>query len=147
MGFSTNGAAAILFLAAFMVVGAVVPAAQASFEGVSESMASRENRMLATTNTDVNLTNATYNATTDELTVTVENTGTTSLLVNDTDVIVDGEIRSNATMAVEGSARRTVWAPGQRLTITVSMPNQPQRVVVVTEHAVSEGTDDITVVQ
>lgn len=141
MGFSTNGAAAILFVAAFMAVGVVVPAAQAGFEDVSESLAAKEDRMLATTNTDLAVANATYNTTADELTVTVENTGTESLHVTDTDLLVDGDIRPDAATAVAGTPNRTVWAPGQTLTFTLALDSEPSRVVVVTEHAVSAGTD------
>lgn len=146
MGFSTNGAAAILFVAAFMAVGVVVPAAQAGFEDVSESLAAKEDRMLATTNTDIAIGNATYNTTADELTVTVENTGTESLHVPDTDLLVDGDIRPDAATTVAGVSNRTVWAPGQTLTFTLALDSQPSRVVVVTERAVSAGTDDVEVV-
>lgn len=145
MGFSTNGAAAILFVAAFMVVGVVVPAAQASFEDISDSMGAQENRVLAAGNTDIELDTVTYNNTSDQLTVRVANTGTTSLHVNDTDLLVDGDF-TNPETAVEGASARTVWAPGEPLTFTLSLANEPQRVVVVTEYAVSEGTNDVTVV-
>ncbi|GAA0652309.1 fla cluster protein FlaF [Salarchaeum japonicum] len=145
MGFSTNGAAAILFVAAFMVVGVVVPAAQAGFEDISDSMGAHENRALATGNTDITLDDVTYNNTSDELTVRVANTGTTSLHVNDTDLLVDG-VFTNPGTAVEGASARTVWAPGENLTLTLSLANEPARVVVVTEYAVSEGTNDVTVV-
>ncbi|MGB9986626.1 flagellin [Salarchaeum japonicum] len=145
MGFSTNGAAAILFVAAFMVVGVVVPAAQAGFEDVSESMSAQENRALDAGNTDIALDSVTYNNTSDQLTVHVSNTGTTSLHVTDTDLLVDGAF-TNPETAVEGASARTVWAPGETLTFTLSTADEPKRVVVVTEHAVSAGTNNVTVV-
>lgn len=145
MGFSTNGAAAILFVAAFMVVGMVVPAAQAGFEDVSKSWGGQESRVVATTNTAISLANATYNATSGTLTVRLTNTGTTTLHVADTDVLVDGGMVSpNATVA--GVAGRTVWAPGENATFTLSRASAPSRVVVVTDHAVSVGTSDVAVV-
>jgi len=145
MGFSTNGAAAILFVAAFMAVGMLVPAAQAGFEDVSSSWASQENRVVATTNTAISLSNVTYNNTSDTLTVRAENTGTTTLHVADTDVLVDGEMTTpNATVA--GVSGRSIWAPGENATFTLSRSSAPSRVVVVTEHAVSVGTNDIVVV-
>ena len=75
------------------------------------------------------------------------NTGTTSLSVNETDVLLDGEIQvENVTLAVENVTGRSVWAPGETLTITIqNRTTVPNRTTVVTEFGVSKATEAVTV--
>lgn len=147
MGFSTSAAAAVIFVGALVSLGLLYPATAGSFEQVNDALGDREDRLLEQRNTEVAIDRAEYNATTEDVTVVVENTGTTALAVNDTDVMLNGSIRTeNVTLAVENVTGRTVWAPGETLRITVeNVSAAPGRVKVVTEYGVSVATEDVEV--
>jgi flagellar protein FlaF len=147
MGFSTSAAAAVIFVGALVSLGILYPATAGSVEQVNDALGERENRLLDQRNTDVAVDGVTYNDTTDELRINVTNTGTTTLTANETDVLLDGTLQTaNVTREVEGVAGRTLWAPGEQLTITVgNVTATPGRVKVVTEYGVAVATEDVEV--
>jgi flagellar protein FlaF len=137
VGFSVSGATAIIFVGAFISVGMIYTAASNGYEVVSDAQTSVHEDALARQNTALNVTNASYDAGT--LTVTVRNTGSTALSVNDTDVVVDNEyVTTFESRTVEGDAQTDLWLPGENLTATVDRASVPTRVKVVTEYGVSE---------
>lgn len=147
MGFSTSAAAAVIFVGALVSLGILYPATAGSFEQVNDALGDRENRLLDQRNTDLAVESVTYNETTDEVVVNVSNTGTTTLTANETDPLLDGTLRTaNVTRAVEGVPGRTLWTPGETMTITVgNVTSTPGRVKVVTEHGVAVATEDVEV--
>jgi len=140
MGFSVSGSAAIIFAALFITFGMWYTASANSFERMNDAEADRTDAVRATSSSGVEVTDATYDATNDELTVTVENTGATQLTLDATDLLVDGQYRDgwqdNAT--VEGNADTRLWMGSETLTVTVSLPSQPDRVKLVAETGVSD---------
>jgi len=146
MGFSTSAAAAVIFVGVLVSLSIFYPAAAGSFEQVSDAMESREDRALKERNSDLRIANATYDDTTDRLRVNVTNTGTVSIDVDETDLLIDGTIRTNRTTAVESIEGRSIWAPGETLTIKVNdLSDVPARVTVVNEYGVADANSSITV--
>lgn len=147
MGFSTSAAAAVIFVGAIVSLGLLYPATAGSFQQVNDALGDREDRLLEQRNTEVAIDRTEYNATTESVTVVVDNTGTTALAVDETDVLLNGSIRTgNVTLAVENVSGRSVWAPGETLRITVeNVSAAPGRVKVVTEYGVAVATEDVEV--
>lgn len=147
MGFSTSAAAAVIFVGALVSLGILYPATTGSFERVNDALGDREDRLLEQRNTDVSIETVTYNTTDENVTIAVTNTGTTALSVADTDTLIDGSIvTGNVTTAVENVTGRTLWAPGETLTITVgNVSSEPSRVKVVTEYGVAVASRGVEV--
>jgi flagellar protein FlaF len=143
MGFSVSGSAAVIFAALFIAFGMWYTASANSFERMNDANSERTDAVRATSSSGVNITSATYNATTEALTVTVENTGAAQFTLDGTDLLVDGEYRDgwqdNAT--VDGNAQTRLWMGSERVTLSVSLSSQPGRVKVVTETGVADTTE------
>lgn len=147
MGFSTSAAVAVVSIGFLISVGLLYPAVEQSVQDVSEATDNREDRMIDTRNSDAVLSDVTYNSTTDVLNVTVNNTGTVTMDVAGTDLLVDGEIATNRTTFVDGVADRDLWVAGEQLRIEASdVRTAPERVVVVTGTGIERSTTEITVV-
>jgi flagellar protein FlaF len=136
MGFSVSGSAAILFIAAFMSVGVLYSAAYNGFEQVQDADDRHGERVLEQRNTEVTVTNTSYNASgDDQLVVNVTNEGSTSLAVDDTDLLVDGSFVPRSeyeSWNVDGRTDTSLWLPGETYTIVVNQTTRPDRVKVVT---------------
>lgn len=133
MGFSVSGATVILFLA-FMVSGlALTSAIESASEARNTGVDAEEQRILDRINADINVTEMVYNGTSDELAVTVRNTGSTTLDTGDTDLLVDGRLELPASTAVENDTGRSLWTPGTNASLTVDgLTQRPDRVKIVT---------------
>lgn len=142
MGFSVSGSAAILFIAAFVCVGILYSAAYNGYERVQDADASYDDRMLEQRNTAVNIMNATYNASGGGyVRVNVTNAGATSLSVNHTNLLIDGELRSRDSYDgwdIEGQKNTSLWLPGETYNVTISVNDQPGSVKFVTPLGVTE---------
>lgn len=149
MGFSVSGATVVVFAGLLVSVATLYPAVDTSNELRRDAIDARDERALELRNTDIEVTTARFSQTLDELTVVVENTGTTTLSVDRTTLLVDGVYRSTTT-DVAGGTGRTVWAPGEELTFTDGfildlLGTAPTRVKVVTEFGVADASN-VTVV-
>ncbi|WP_336037652.1 fla cluster protein FlaF [Halobacterium yunchengense] len=140
MGFSVSGSAAILFIAAFVSVGILYSAAYNGYERVQDADEGHGERVLEQRNTAVNVTNVTYDADGgDQLTVNVTNEGSTTLSVEETDVLVDGDYLSReeyVDWSVDGATDTDLWLPGETYSVTVNATD-PSRVQVVTGSGVT----------
>lgn len=147
MGFSVSASAGVVFLGVFLAAGIVYPAAANGFEQVSDARHDAADRALAQANTDVTVTNATYNTTTETLVVNATNDGTTSLDVGDATLLVDNEIPApaNTTVAVEGDVDTDVWLPGETARFEVDLTSAPNRTQVVVDHGVRDASDVVEV--
>ncbi|MCT9095207.1 fla cluster protein FlaF [Haloarchaeobius sp. HME9146] len=144
MGLSISGAAAILFVGVLLTVSTAVPVLESANERVTTAVDDRGERELERRNTDMNVTNVTYNASADTLTVNVTNTGSRTLSVNETDLLVDGVYRTDATTRVEGDSGRVLWMPGESLEFELTgITTTPDRVKVVTEYGVAETITEV----
>ena len=147
MGFSVSGAAAIIFAAMFLTFGMWFSASANSFERVTDAENAQSDAVLETQNTAISIANVTYNATSEELTVAVNNTGAAQLSVASTDLLVDGQYQTGWTDAatVAGTDTR-LWLSGETLTVTVTTSEEPTRIKVTTENGVSATTTEVVAV-
>lgn len=143
MGFSTSGAMAVIFVGLLVAVGIVYPVLETAHDRRSDAIDDRDQRALEIRNTAVNLSEV--DATDDR--IVVENTGTTTLSVNDTDLLVNGTYleRNEYETAVgeddEGN-ERDLWQPGEDLVIEADVALEDgQRVKIVTENGISVATE------
>lgn len=134
---------AVLFVGVLIALSTAYPVMSAANERVQTAVDDRTDRELDQRNSDIELANAMYNATNDTLVVWVNNTGSRTLSVNETDVLVDGAFQSGYATRVAGDGARTVWVPGETLRVEVSTTTAPGRVKVVTEFGIAETTTDI----
>lgn len=138
MGFSVSGASAIIFVGMFLSFGMVYTAASNGYEAVSEAQSAVHEDALAQKNTAIDVANVSYDAADDTLTVNVSNTGSSSLSVDRTDLVVDNEYQTTAaSTTVEGDAETDLWLPGETLSFTLTLTSSPTRVKVVTETGVA----------
>lgn len=136
MGFSVSGSAAIIFLAAFISVGLFYSAAYNSYELVDAAEDDKTQDLLSQQNTAIEIVDIN---TSNSVNVTVRNTGSTEISVADTDLLINGTYRPNVTTYVENDSSRTLWLPGENLTIedTDYNPTGTMRIKVITIHGVS----------
>lgn len=140
MGFSVSGSAAILFIAAFVSVGILYSAAFNGYERVQDAESVQNDRVLDAKNTEIAVANVSYDAGSQELTVNVTNNGSTTLSIDETDLISNGSyVRDSAYLStsVDGDATTDLWMPGETYSLTVTQSPKPERVKVVTENGVA----------
>ncbi len=133
MGFSTSGATAIVFVALMICLGTAYAAVGGAYDRVAESTETADDRALDQRNTAIEIESAEFDE--GELTVTVENTGTTALSVRGTSLVVDGEFVTGERRVGE-TGDRTRWLPGERLVIETSA-DEPDRIRVTTDVGIS----------
>ena len=140
MGFSVSGSFAILILASFIAFGTLHTAGANTFERVSDATKETYDDELDRRNTAIEVANVSY--VDGQLEVNVTNNGTTALAVNDTDLIVDNDYQrhddGDVDVQVVESPGSQLWLPGQTLSFTVTTPDTPSRVKVVTEYGVAD---------
>jgi len=138
MGFSVSASTAIIFAGLFLAVGILYPAVSNGFEQVQDAQVDRDQAQLDMRNTAINITEANSGS------VTVENTGTTSLRVSEVDLIVDGVYQTrpsgNGDYTVD-NGDSDLWLPGEELTFTFNNGDTPNRIKIVTEHGISAATE------
>ena len=139
MGFSVSGSAAIIFVAAFIGFGMFYSASANGFERVNDAREDQRDRLLDQQNTDISIASATWNASGNEnLVVSVDNTGSETLSVAETDLLVENDYQTGYDTTVDTEPSTDIWASQERLEITVtSFSSPPDRVKVVTENGVA----------
>jgi flagellar protein FlaF len=139
MGFSVSGAAAIIFASMFIAFGMWFTASSNSFDRIVNSQDVQTEGTLETSNTDVGITTATYNSSSDGLVVEANNTGANELSLSSTDFLIDGIYVDGWQNGaeVEGVANTDLWLSGEQLVIDLERETEPQRVKLVTESGVS----------
>ncbi|MEZ3142414.1 flagellin [Halobaculum sp. MBLA0143] len=146
MGISVSASTAVIFLGVFVAAGTLYPAVANGTERVMDARQITADRTLAEKNTGINITAVEYNTTGNEvLEVRVENTGTTTISVPETNLLVDGSpnsTRGSYNALVGGTTDSDVLLPGEELEIAVNpgLPAgvRPDRVKLVVDHGVSE---------
>jgi flagellar protein FlaF len=139
MGFSISGATAVIFIGLLVSTATLYPAVDRYAERRSEAMTADRERSLTQQNTAIAVVNATYTVSTSRLNVSVQNTGSSTLAVSETDLLVDGDyiLLSTANTTVGDDAATDVWTPRERLTITMTRSFGPDRIKVVTGPGIS----------
>lgn len=143
MGFGVSGSAAIIFLGILICTGTLYTTAAGTAESLNDAHDADDERLLERRNTAVNVTSVTYSNNSGDysVNVTVDNTGTTTLSVNDSSILVNNEYVSRDsydTATVEGINSTDVWAPTETLRVKFLVDVEPARVKLVTEHGVED---------
>lgn len=138
MGLSVSAATAVVFLGLFIAAGSFYPAVANGAELVSDAQQDTNDRALDRQNTDITVTNATYDDVNETLVVNVTNDGSTALDLDAVDVLGDNTyLRANAT--VEGDDSTGVWLPGEWARFEATTATAPDRTTVVVDHGVRDG--------
>lgn len=146
MGFSVSASTAVIFAGLFLALGMFYPAMANSYERVQAADANQADRALEQANTNIRLDDAsTSGGGSNSLEVTLTNTGSTSLTISETDLLVDGTYiqRSELGTEVDTDSTTDLWLPGEALDVTYNPTGtfSPDRVRVVTEHGVTVSGD------
>lgn len=146
MGFSVSGAAALIFLSLFIAFGTMYTATDNSFQQVTDAQDDQTDRTLETKNAGIDLVSAVYDAGANELTVTANNTGATTLSLNATTLLVNNSFESGwePDASVDGNTGTDLWLPGETVTITVTATSQPATVSLTTAAGVSAAAEVTT---
>ncbi|MFC4551453.1 MULTISPECIES: flagellin [Halorussus] len=144
MGFSVSGATVILFLGIFACFGIAYTAANNGAEMVGAAYEDTTDKALTTQNTAISIASANTGSDSKTLSVKVNNTGSTTLSVDDTDILIDGNYTGHDKMdplTVGGNAETNLWLPGETLRFTITLDWEPSRVKVVTENGVAASAE------
>lgn len=144
MGFSVSGATAVILIGGLIAFSFAFSAVNNGYERVAEAQEDQQERQLLRTNSDVGITNATYDSSNERLAVDVTNAGSSELVVSEVSLLVDGRYRSNVSTSVEGMGSTDLWAAGEQLTMTVDQSTQPDRVKVVAGTGVAATETEVT---
>ncbi len=137
MGFSVSAASVVVFIGVLISVSLLYTTAANNAEVLTEARTDAQERALEQRNTAFDVTNVSYDGST--LVVNATNTGSTTLSVDDTDVVVDNRFEPGiVTKVAGGDPTSTLWVPGERLRIEVSIGTEPDRVTVVAGPGVRE---------
>lgn len=145
MGFSVSASTGIIIVGLFLAFGMFYPTMTNGLEAVSDAESDQTDRFLDQQNTAIELQNATKQDDGDEwiVTVTVENTGATSLSVATVDLLIDNQYMNTTTTAVDTNESTALWLPSEALEIEATVDTEPTRVTVVTDHGIRvSGTID-----
>lgn len=143
--FATSGSLLVIFVGLFIGIGTLYTATANSWERVSDAREDTRQGHRAIQDTQVNVTEATWDTGTSNLTVKVNNTGDRVLRVPNADTVVDGTyvpISDYERVEVEGQDS-DVWRPGEQLVLededtATTFDATPGRVKFVTETAVAD---------
>jgi archaellum component FlaF (FlaF/FlaG flagellin family) len=145
MGFGTSGSALVVFAALFIAMSTMYTSAGNSVERVTDARESAEDRHHTVQETGVDVVAATWNTTSSNLTIVVENTGETTLAVDRLDVVAEAEyLDSTAFERSEVDGRETTtWRPGERLVLEdaddlAGVAQTPDRVTLVTGPGIAD---------
>ncbi|SFR30495.1 MULTISPECIES: flagellin [Halorubrum] len=143
MGVSVSASTAIIVAGLFFAFTTFYPVAANGFDRVSDAQHGVNERALERQNTDFAVTNATFDAGTDTLTVNATNEGSIGLVAGDATLVVGNEYVDvggpNASTTVDGNADTDLWLGGERLTVRVAQGN--------TTTAIGNGTRVVLVVE
>ena len=142
MGFGTSGSALLIFAALFLAVSTLYTASTNATERVTEAQESRLDHHHTIRNTNLNVSDTTYNTTSGNFSVSVTNTGESTLSTDRVDAVVDGTYLDGSdfeSVTVEGH-ETGVWRPGETLVLvdSDSVTSQPDRVKFVSGPGVAD---------
>ncbi|UPV74392.1 fla cluster protein FlaF [Halorussus limi] len=145
MGFSVSGATVVLFLGIFISFGIAYTTANNGFERVNDAYEANGEDALARQNTAIDIGNASLVDRGGQryVNVTVNNAGSTTLSVDDTDILIGGNYTNHTssnmeTLEVNGNNETDIWLPGETLHFNLSVETNPDRVKVVTGPGVAD---------
>lgn len=148
MGFSVSGATALLLIAFLISFGAFYTATTGAVDQVQDAQVDQNDKHIETLNTDIEIESATWDADDGEsgtLTIVAKNTGASTLEVEDTSLLVAGEL---VPFSDWRTVDRSLWLPQDELTIEIdgdafgTQDPVGETVRIVTEYGVA-ATEEI----
>lgn len=140
MGFSVSGSTVVILIGCLIAFSAAFTVATDSFDRMTTAQDERADRLLDRQNTaieidDVNETEGTF-------TVNVTNIGSTTLAIDRTDLLVDGEYNDTEPTVIDANGETrdgtNLWLPGE--TLEYELPLEITRVKIVTENGIETST-------
>ncbi|WP_424013555.1 flagellin [Halorubrum xinjiangense] len=148
MGVSVSASTAIIVAGLFFAFTTFYPVAANGLDRVSDAQNGINERALERQNTDFAVTNATFDADTETLTVNATNEGSVGLVADDATLVVGNEYvdvgGANASTTVDGDGDTALWLGDETLSITVTQDDTATtigdgtRVVLVVESGVRD---------
>ncbi|PHQ47466.1 flagellin [Halorubrum sp. C3] len=148
MGVSVSASTAIIVAGLFFAFTTFYPVAANGLDRVSDAQHGINERALERQNTDFAVTNATYDAGTETLTINATNDGSVGLVADDATLVVGNEYvdvgGANASTTVDGDADTALWLGDETLTVRVAQGDTTTtiddgtRVVLVVESGVRD---------
>ncbi|MFB6251135.1 MAG: fla cluster protein FlaF [Halobellus sp.] len=146
MGFGVSGSTAIIFLGILIASGTFYTAAAGNVEQISEARDGESEELLDRRNTAIDVTSVLYDESSSNLSIEVNNTGTTTLSVEGTSLLVNNSHVFPDTTSVDGDFQTDVWAAGQTLTLNVTNTSPPEDVKLVAENGIAASNSTVEVV-
>lgn len=147
MGFGVSGSTAIIFLGVLIASGSLYTATAGTAEQLTDVRDQNSEDLLDRRNTALDVTSVVYNSSNGALEVDVKNTGTTTLSVNGTTVLVDNvpqQPLSTTVVTDEGSDAGTdVWGAGDTLALEIDVDSTPDRLTAVAENGVAASNSTV----
>jgi flagellar protein FlaF len=144
MGFSVSGSFVVVVLGVFVAASTVYASGGNTVERLTDAGDDRTDRLDTVHDTEINITAVTVSNTGCNVTVEVNNTGSTALSLEKTTLLLDNSPQLNwrdgATVGGDGST--DLWLPGERLAVV--RPGQsaaPDATTVVTKTGVTARRD------
>ncbi|GAA0531477.1 flagellin [Halorubrum ejinorense] len=148
MGVSVSASTAIIVAGLFFAFTTFYPVAANGLDRVSDAQQGVNERALERQNTDFRVTNATFDTSTEILTINATNEGSLGLVADDATLVVGNEYvdvgGANADTIVDGDADTALWLGDETLTVRVDQGNTTTtigdgtRVVLVVESGVRD---------
>ena len=136
MGLSTSAASVVLLVAMILSASVLFSTLNATQDIVRRAQAEKEEIEYEQLHTHMSILNVTYAA--GVLTITAKNDGSVEILVDDMEVLLDGQIYTqNITSFKVDGVDVDLWLPGETAEINVSVSYQPSRVKIVAHNGVS----------
>ncbi|QWC18842.1 flagellin [Halorubrum sp. 2020YC2] len=148
MGVSVSASTAIIVAGLFFAFTTFYPVAANGLDRVSDATHGVNERALERQNTDFSVTNATFDTSTDTLTLNATNEGSVGLVAGDATLVVGNEYvdvgGANASTTVDGDGDTALWLGDETLSVTVEQTDTATeigdgtRVVLVVESGVRD---------
>lgn len=149
-GYGSIVGTAALVLALLFSIGIFVTSFEKTYDEFTEVRKKNSTEMVNQIQTDVEIDNVVLENKNDNLRIDVINTGSTELEKLKTDLIVNGTLvpAENIRMWVGGSLETDLWLPKENLRMVTDniisiIESSPSRVKVVSEHGISDYTENI----
>lgn len=140
MGFSVSGSTALIFLGVLIATGTLYDVTSYNVEIIGEAVDDRNERLRDMQNTNIEVVSARYYEANSSLIVAVENTGSTTLFVSETTLLVDNQYSSlEGHTTVESNPGTDIWGEDETLEISIaSFDEPPQTIKVVASYGISD---------
>lgn len=152
MGFSVSTSAAVVFVGLFIALSTIHTVTNNTYEQVAEDQQNAQSDRLEIRKTSINISSSEVldvGLDTCGIEIHANNTGKSTLFVNDTDLLIDGTYRTDwqSDAKVDGDASTNLWAPEEQLNISLDsglFTSPPDRVKLVTGSGVADLDTTVT---